>query len=497
VFNPNWQAILPALLVLGSAMAVLALELVYRRESVRARLDWVAYAGIAAAFFFVLRDIREGAAPEKAFGYSVVTDHLSLFVAIAVLAAAALAILQAPDYLKARGVYRAEYYALVLLSAVGMMLLAQANELITMFLCVELLSLSIYVLTGITRRDPRSNEAAVKYFVQGAFATGFLLYGMALVYGATGQVHLHEIGRVLRMHAALPPLAVAGVGLMIAGFAFKVGAVPFHAWVPDVYEGAPTIVTSFMSVAVKAAGVGALVRILMGPFGGDMEAWSGLLWGIAALTIVVGNLGAIAQRSVKRMLAFSSVAHTGYALVGLAAAPGNREAASSSLFYVFVYTFMTLGAFAFVAWAGRPPSPAHPHGRDAEDISDFAGLARTRPWAAAMMTILMVSLAGIPPTAGFLGKFLLFKGAIDGGYLWLAVVGIAGSLVSLWYYLRVVVTMYVHEPEAQTTEATSGTQVSDFNIWLAVVLCAALTLFFGVRPGDYIDIARMAVEHLR
>jgi len=491
----DWMAILPALLTTGAAMGILCLELAFRSERVRSKLDWAAYAGLAGAFYVVLTSLG---VPQEAFSKSIVKDDLSSFVSIAVLAAAALAILQAPTYVVQRGVYRAEFYALVLLAATGMIFLAQANELITMFLSVELLSLSIYVLTGITRRDRRSNEAAIKYFVQGAFATGFLLYGMALLHGATGTVHLADIAARLEHMPSFPPLAVAGVALLIAGFAFKVGAAPFHYWVPDVYEGAPTVVTSFMSVAVKAAGIGALARIVLGALGSGSEAWGDLLFVVAILTMVAGNLAAIGQRSVKRMLAYSGVAHTGYALVGLASVSAAtthdaRAGASSALFYVFVYTFMTLGAFAFLAWIGRPPSASKPHGEDAEDISDFAGLARRRPAAAAMMTVFMVSLAGVPPTAGFLGKFLLFKTAVDNQQWWLAGIGILTSIVSLYYYLRVVVFMYMHESEAGEGAAPAS---GDFNIGLAVGLCAFLTVLFGVRPGDYLVLAESAIRGL-
>jgi NADH-quinone oxidoreductase subunit N len=367
-----------------------------------------------------------------------------------------------------------------------------------MFLSVEILSLALYVLCGITRTDPRSNESAMKYFVLGSFASGFLLYGMALIYGATGTVFLE--GMAAKLGTATSATALAGVGLLVAGFAFKVGAAPFHMWVPDVYEGAPTPVTAFMSVAVKAAGFGALVRILLGGLPAQAEEWGPLVGALAALTMIVGNLGALTQTSVKRMLAYSSVAHTGYALIGLAAAgaPAGRgapEGPAAALFYVGVYTVMTLGAFLFLMFAGRPATPASP-GRDAETYDDLNGLARRRPWAAAFMTILMVSLAGVPPTAGFFGKFTLFKSAVDADCAGLAVLGVIMSVVSAAYYLRVVVAMYMKDAPHETEEEAAAEPKPDPSAGLAVGVSAFLTLAFGLAPGWILETARAAADFL-
>ena len=285
-----------------------------------------------------------------------------------------------------------------------------AADLITLFLAIEIMSIAIYVLCGITRTDGRSTEAAVKYFVQGAFATAFLLYGMALLYGATGTVHLGAIS--VSLEGAVSPMALAGMGLLMVGFLFKIGAAPFHLWVPDVYEGAPTSVTAFMSVAVKAAGFAAMVRLFVGGLGDMSATWLPIAVGVSALTMIWGNLGAVTQKSVKRMLAYSSVAHTGYALVGLACR--GTEGPAAALFYLFVYTFMTLGAFAMLIFAGKG-------GKDAETYDDFAGLAKRRPWSALFMTVFMVSLAGVPPLAGFFGKFMLFKAAVQAGQVPLAI----------------------------------------------------------------------------
>jgi NADH-quinone oxidoreductase subunit N len=407
-------------------------------------------------------------------------DPRALFLSLAILAATGLMIILSTDSLKDRSVPAGEYHGLVLFGASGMLLLVEAQELITFFIAIEILSLSVYILSGLFRKDARSNEAAVKYFVIGSFATGFLLYGMALLYGATGTLRIPE----MKLNGSLGSL---GLAILAIGLAFKVGAVPFHMWVADVYEGAPTCVTAFMSVAVKAAGFGAFVRVLLTVGEGSAESWRPILSGLALATMIVGNLMALWQRSVKRMLAYSSVAHTGYVLVALAAAgePGGaKDAASAAVFYLFAYTFMTLGAFAFVIYAGKG-------GRDAEDLDDYAGLASRRPVAALAMTVFMVSLAGIPPAAGFFAKFLVFKAAMAAGDTTLVVVGVLTSAVSVYYYLRVAVYMYMHAPAAEPLEEKPSP-----NVGMVVLAAAAFTLYLGVLPGRFLEQSFRAVGSL-
>jgi NADH-quinone oxidoreductase subunit N len=373
-----------------------------------------------------------------------------------------------------------------------MMVLVQALELITFFIALEVLSLALYALSGLMRRDPRSNEAAIKYFVMGAFASGFVLYGLALLYGATGSISIPQIGAQIAAGAAAPrALVTTGIVLFAIGLAFKVGVVPFHQWVPDVYEGAPTSVTAFMSVAVKAAGFGALLRLLLTAGRPEAGTWGTLLWALAILTMVGGNLLAIGQTSVKRMLAYSSIAHTGYVLAGVTAlrAPGGstahlQEAGAAAMYYLFVYTFMTLGSFAFLVYAGRGD-------RDAEEIGDFAGLAKRKPWAALAMTVFMVALAGIPPTAGFFGKFLLFKAMMAAQEYTLVIVGVLSSAVSLYYYLRVVVYMYM-KPEGEGAAAPR----LGFNAALVVFACALFTLALGLVPAKYLSLSYQSIHAL-
>ncbi len=477
--------ILPALVLLAAGLLVVLVDMTAAAPNGRkAAVEWIAYLGVIGSFFCVYWQMNT--APIDAFYHSIVVDRLARFSALTVLAATLLTIVLSVDYVVARGIYLAEYVALVLLASAGMMFLAMSADLITMFLSIEILSIAIYVLCGILRRDGRANEAAIKYFVQGAFATAFLLYGMALLYGATGSVHLHKIGSVLEHGTS--PLAMAGMGLMLAGFAFKIGAAPFHLWVPDVYEGAPTAVTAFMSVAVKAAAFAALVRLLHGSLDGAKATWQPVVVGLAALTMIAGNLGAVAQKSVKRMLAYSSVAHTGYALVGIAA--GGESGGSSALFYLFAYTFMTLGAFAMLMFAGKDGKD----GKDAETFDDLAGLGKRRPYAALFMTIFMVSLAGIPPTAGFFGKFMLFQAAVLADQVPLAVLGVLLSIVGAYYYLRVVVAMWMREPvEAPVEEGAPEVAKFDFNVGVAVLVAALLTVAFGVWPSQYVNMAKNAV----
>jgi NADH-quinone oxidoreductase subunit N len=482
----DWNSILPALALVAAALAAVGLQLASRPEKSRGRVEFVAYAGLLGALGLVVWRLWTGGGRQEGFGGAVVLDDLALFLSLSIVAATGLTVVLSADYLRDREAPHGEYHALLLLAAAGMILLVQSQDLVTFFVSLEILSLSLYTLSGLFRRDPRSNEAAIKYFVMGAFATGFLLYGMALLYGATGSATIPGIAEGLRRGSPPASLVHLGFALLAVGLAFKVGAAPFHVWVPDVYEGAPASVTAFMSVAVKAAGFGALVRILLSAGWIEAEAWGNILRGLALVTLVAANLVAVWQASVKRMLAYSSVAHTGYVLVAVASMRNaergvQEEAAAAAVFYLFVYTFMTLGAFAFVIWAGKG-------GKDAEDIEDYAGLAKRRPWAAFLMTVFMLSLAGIPPTAGFLGKFLLFKAAIRAGEIPLVVTGVLASAVSVYYYLRVVVAMYMHPAPAPSEEKPA------LNAGLVVTFAAVFTVALGILPSRFLEFASRSVR---
>jgi NADH-quinone oxidoreductase subunit N len=486
-------SILPALALIVGAFLVVAAGTVVRPEKRQGISELLCYLALFVAFGTAFYRLLQGekAAELAGFNGSVRLDQLALFVTISVVLATGLAVVLSADAMKGQEAAHGEYYGLLLLAASGMMLLVEAAELITFFIALEVLSLALYALSGLYRRDARSNEASIKYFVMGAFASGFVLYGMALLFGATGSISIPEIGARIESGLAQGPLVTTGFLLLGIGLAFKVGAVPFHQWVPDVYEGAPTAVTAFMSVSVKAAGFGALLRLLLTAGRPEAGTWGTFLWAIAIATMVIGNLLAIGQSNVKRMLAYSSIAHTGYLLAGVTAlrqegatVEALKEAGGAAMYYVFVYTFMTLGAFAFLIYAGRGD-------RDAEEIGDFAGLAKRKPWAALAMTVFMVSLAGIPPTAGFFGKFLLFKAMVQAKEYTLVIVGLLSSAVSLYYYLRVVVYMYM-KPEPEGSEAPR----LGFNSALVVIACALFTLALGVLPAKYLQLSHQSIQSL-
>ncbi len=479
-------SILPALALIVGALLAVGIDATRRKDCCAGAAELVSYLALGVAIVFVvLRLWSQQGRPLSGFAGAVVLDDLALFLSLGILTAAGLTVVLSSDFLRDKGLPLGEYHGLLLLGTAGMLVLVQSLDLVTFFVSLEILSLAVYALSGLFRREARSNEAAVKYLLMGAFATGFLLYGVALLYGATGSLNLQHIGAFLAEHPTSGfSLSAAGLLLVVIGLAFKVGAVPFHMWVADVYEGAPTSVTAFMSVAVKAAGFGAFLRVLLTAGMGGTQGWGEAILGLSLATMVVGNLLAVRQRSVKRMLAYSSIAHSGYLLVALATlrhGAAGREAAEGAVFYLFSYVFMTLGAFAFGIHAGRG-------GKDAENLEDFAGLAKRKPWSAAAMTVFMVSLAGIPPAAGFLGKFLIFRAAMNAGDYVPVIVGVLASAVSVYYYLRVVVYMYMHpEPE------NAGEPAATPNVAWVVFAAAGFTLALGVLPSSFLGFSQRAI----
>jgi NADH-quinone oxidoreductase subunit N len=466
----NWLAVLPVGLTSILGLALLALGLFVDDDET---LGWVALVGLGlTAIVTMLLAGQKASTFNGTFAldaYAVFFDLLFLFAGIAV-------VLMSMTYLEGTGIPAGDYYGLVSFAIAGMTVMAAATDLIVIFLGLEVMSISVYVLAGSWRTQPRSNEAAMKYFLLGAFATGFLLYGIALIYGATGSFRLDQIAAAIPATKAHGML-MAGVAMLIVAFGFKVAAVPFHMWTPDVYEGAPTTVTALMAVAVKAAGFAAFVRIFLHGLAGLHADWSMLLWVVAALTMTVGNVLALAQTSVKRMLAYSSIAHAGYILVALVAA--GPTGGTAALFYLLAYSFMTLGAFGVVAAIGEAGEPN-------ETLDDYAGLGFRRPMLGVTMVIFMLSLTGIPPLAGFAGKLYVFTAAIREGYYVLAVIGVLNSAISAGYYIRVLIAMYL-TPGAEE----SGRLARQPYLLTSIVVSAVLTVLVGMFPAMWMQLARM------
>lgn len=380
-----------------------------------------------------------------AFGGMFVTDGFSIFINLVLILGGVLSVALSYDYIQRMQIAKPEYYVLMLFSISGMMLMASAADLIIVFLGLELLSIPLYVLAAIARPDSRSEEAGLKYFLLGAFASGFLVYGIALVYGATGTTLMSGIVAAVAAGLAYPIYLVLGAGLILVGLGFKVAAVPFHMWTPDVYDGAPTSVTAFMAVGAKAAGFAALLRIFVVAFPSISEQITPVLYVMCTATLLVGNLLAIRQKNVKRMLAYSSISHAGFILMAVVAY-GNDAArfdvVSSALFYLLAFTFASFGSWAVVMAVEKGL------GRGLE-FSDYAGLFRRSPVLAVAMMIFMLSFTGVPPTLGFAGKFYLFRAVLEGGYVWLAIVGALASLISAYYYLRLIVVMFMQDGEPE------------------------------------------------
>jgi len=477
------RAALPLILISAGAFVVLLAELLLRAREPGdpARRPGFVSVVLCALSLLTLTAIVASSAGAFVEGGSVGfgagrpfvrLDRFANFAIALVALGSLLSCLLSYQYLRELRIQYGEYYALMLLATSGMILLVSAVDLVAVFLGIELLSLPIYVLAGFDRRKLRSNESALKYFLVGSFASAILLYGMALLYGATGAT---DFAAIRRSFDPSQPLAALGLALVVVGFTFKISAVPFHQWTPDVYEGAPTSVTAFMSVTVKVAAFAGLMRIVVFAFGGGGAGLTDVLWWLAALTMIVGNVMAVIQENVKRLLGYSSVAHAGYVLMGLVA--GTQAGLSAMLFYLLGYVFTNLGAFAVViALAQR--------GQDADRVDDFAGLAKTRPALAALMTLFMISLAGIPGTAGFAGKLLVFLAAVREGYVGLTIIAVLTSLVSIYYYLRLPVVMYMREPggEAPRMRLHSAEGIVLGVCAVAVVL---LGLFFSEGPGIF------------
>lgn len=473
------RAVTPLLIVVVTAM----ISLVYEAfgddaTSDPARPVWLSLAGVVGGLVSSAVLWEHG---QSAFGGTYVLDGVAAFTNVVCLLAVGLSLLTAPGYLASIGVRAREFYPLVLFAAGGMMVMGSARDLIVLFLGIEIMSIAAYVLAGCHRTDRASGEAALKYFLLGAFATGFLLYGIAILYGATGSTAYAEIAAALP--GASRPLVLVGVGMLIVALGFKMSAVPFHFWAPDVYQGAPTSVTALMAVGIKAAAVASFARLFIVAFSSLHGDWAMLLWWLSVLTMTVGNVVAISQNSVKRMLAYSSIAHAGYLLAAIVA--GTPRGGGAVLFYLLAYAFMNLGAFAVVISLGRKGEPN-------EQFEDYAGLASRRPLIAAAMVLFMLSLTGIPPLVGFVGKLYLIEAIVQAGYIWLAVIMVLNSAISAYYYLRVIIEMYMRDP------ASPETAMDPAPLLIVCLLVATVgTIYFGIFPDAPLDFARQSFLALR
>ena len=463
-------ALAPVLVLSIFAMLILVLDLWGGRNK-----SLLVFTSLVGLLMTAISAFAKYPIPAYSFNDSYVVDHLSLFFICIFTISSALAILLSVEYNEREGIRAGEYYALILFCTVGMILLASSTDMIMIFLGIEIVSICLYVLAGIRRNDHRSNEAALKYFLLGAFATGFLLYGMTLVYGSTGSTNLFKIAEFVKNPSAQSnPLLMMGLVLLVIGFGFKVASVPFHMWAPDVYQGAPTPVTAFMAVGPKAAAFAAFFRVFADTFPEMSSSWEMLLSIIAVLSMFVGNLGAIMQTNIKRMLAFSSISHAGYILMAVIAK--NSLGSSSLLFYMLSYAFMTFGVFGIVIILGRK-------GEENLEIKNYSVLAYKHPVIALSMTIFLLSLGGLPPFAGFVAKFYLFSAAIQEGLLTLVIIAVLNSAISFYYYLKVVVFMYMKEPEAEFK--ISLTPITLFVVFIGVVG----TINLGIFPNSIITLA--------
>ncbi|MDP8970828.1 MAG: NADH-quinone oxidoreductase subunit N [Actinomycetota bacterium] len=485
------QTVLAAMVGLGG-VTQFALTAIWRDrprllEALLSALGFVATAGVTVWQWatFAGRLVGPGGlslvGTDSALEGMVAVDGVALFTRITVCAAGLVTVLLGYSYVEERRIHRGEYYPLLLFAATGMNLLASSADLIMVFVSIEILSLSLYILCGFAKRDPISQESAVKYFLLGAFSSALLLYGVALVYGVAGTTNIVEAGLAFAALDAPGGVPLAAMALLLVGFGFKTALVPFHMWTPDVYQGAPTPVTGFMAAATKAAAFAAFVRVFVGAFGPLQWSWVPVVWLVAALTMIVGAVLAVVQTDLKRMLGYSAVAHAGYVCVGLVAV--SREGVSATLFYLLVYALMSVGAFGVLALLERSSHKAM-------GIYDLRGLGQRHPLPAAMLALFLVSLAGVPGTGGFMAKFAVFRAGVQAGQTALVVVAVVSSVVAAFFYLKVIVAMFMEDEPAEVAERPPLEAPAGLSAGLA--LAAAAVVALGVLPSTVVDLARQA-----
>jgi NADH-quinone oxidoreductase subunit N len=475
MLNSSFDAIVPMLCVTAGALVVMLAE-AWREPDERMPLGiWgiISLGGAAIGLMFLW--------DRNATSFNViVADNFGIFVSLILMAVGILTILFSSQVIERDGIPAGEYYSILLFGIVGMMMMATANDLLVIFVALEILSLAVYVLTAIRRESLPGIEGGLKYFLLGSFSSAFFLYGVAFTYGITGSTRLDRVGSYLAAQSMSDsPMILLALGLLLVGFAFKISAVPFHMWTPDAYEGAPAVVTGFMSTAVKTAAFSAFARVFLSAFEPFSADWAPLVWVLAAATMIVGTVVGVAQSNLKRMLAYSSIAHGGYLLVGLVAA--NQVGKAAILFYLLAYAVTNVAAFGVIALLGT-------RDKTNDELRDYAGLWHTQPGLAALMTVSLLSLGGLPPTAGFIAKWYIFSAAVSAGYYGLAIIGVLTSVISVFFYLRVVVMMYMSDRETGLVLAP----VTKAGIAALVVAIGAI-FYLGILPTQVLDLAAQSI----
>jgi len=473
---------LPEIVLTLAATFLMVLEPLTDRGAKRA-LPAIALLGLVVALFSA---IMAQAQPGLAFSGMIVVDGFTTFFRVLVIAIGILTILISTNYLRQEGSEGGEYYALLLFSIAGQCIMIAANELIILFIGLEASSIATYIMAGYLRDDKRNNEAALKYFLLGSFATAFLLYGIAWTYGLTGTTNLSRVREVLLSPASPDTFLISiAAGLMFVGFAFKVSAAPFQMWAPDVYQGAPAPVSGFMSAGPKAAAFAVLLRVFLTAFEPVKERWEPLLWWSALATMIIGNFAALRQGNIKRLLAYSSIAHAGYVMVAVTA--HSEIGTTAAMFYLAAYALTNLGAFALVTHVAR-------HNERYVEVNDFAGMGQRQPVTAALLTVFLLSLIGVPLTAGFFGKFYIFRAALDSNLVWLTILGLLNSALAAYYYLRIIVVMYMQPPsETEEDDLLPMSAGIQFTAWFT----AAAVIVLGVYPSLVLDFAGRSAVLLR
>jgi len=476
--NVDYVRILPELVLSFFGMLIMVLDPLIDEAKAAKTVGTVALVGALASLAAVY--VQAGS-PGEAFSHMVRVDNFSIFFHAVILVIVLLSILSSFEYMAQQRIRAGEYYGLILMGAAGMCLMTSAVELVLIFIALEISSISTYILAGFLRRDPRSSEASLKYFLLGSFATAFFLYGVALIFGATGSTTFAQISIALRT-GYVPTLAYVAMAMIFVGLGFKVAAAPFHVWTPDVYEGAPSPVVGLMSTAPKAATFAVLLRVI---FEAQLPGTFWLIWFAAVLSMTLGNLGALKQNNIKRLLAYSSIAHAGYLLVAFASLPASGI--PSAMFYTAAYAAMNVGAFAIISHIGN-------HGERYTSIDDYAGLGQRAPFLAAILTVFLLSLIGIPATGGFFAKFYVFSAALHSTtpLVGLTIIGVINSAIASYYYLRVVVVMYMKEPQGEAIPLTPLPAAAR----LVLVLSALFTLYLGILPGSVLAYAQDSVRNL-